>query len=154
MRRLRRACWHRYAYAGCNSSDNQPHVRPSGYHSRSHGSGGSANFGVRRPLRYLRYHLDLDDGQTRRMASTLNRLKLEREQSRVDAKRANHAVADLLTEDKVTLEQAKAALHARVASAERLQTELARTISEVSEMLDDDQREQFAELVRSGVISL
>lgn len=120
--------------------------------SRHHRSSG-ADFGVRRPLRHLRYHLDLDEGQTRRVAAVLNRLKLEREQAGVDSKRAMHSLADLLLRDDSNVEQFAAALAPRVKSAERLQAETARALAEIAEVLDLDQRQQLADMVRSGLLS-
>ena len=121
---------------------------------RSGHSRGSADFGVRRPLRYLRYHLDLDDGQSRRVAAILNRVKLEREQAEVDNKRAMHALADTLVRDDAHVEQLRTALDPRVKSAERLQAETARALNELGEVLDADQLQQFADMLRSGLISL
>ncbi len=129
------------------------------YETRQHGRyGRGGDFGVRRPLRYLRYHLDLDDSQSRRMAAVLNRLKLEREQAQVDEKRSVQAVAGLLSEavtDRAALQDAlKEALSPRVTTAQHLQAEVARALQEICEILDDDQRNQFADLVASGAIAL
>ena len=109
---------------------------------------------MRRPLRYLRYHLDLDESQTRRVAAILNELKLEREQARVDDKRSLHALADMLTREDSGAEHFKTALEPRVTSAERMRTEVANALSEICKVLDPDQLEELADLVRSGQISL
>ena len=81
-------CGPRFAYAGI--------YLPTTCESRQHRSGRGASFGVRRPLRYLGYHLDLDASQMRKVAAILNRLKTEREQADLDEKRSNAALADLL----------------------------------------------------------
>ena len=126
------------------------------YETRSHARGraGGSSFGVRRPLRYLRYHLDLDETQTRKVAVILNALKLEREQAEVDEKRILHSLADILTRDDTSAAHYETALEGRVKSAERMKSEVARALNEMNQLLDPDQREEFAQLVRSGQISL
>ena len=143
-------CWPwRFAYAANTQNTYQKHV----YESRWHGNRGR-NFGVRRPLRYLTYHLDLDENQTRRMASVLNQLKTEREQAELDEKRTTAELARLLENGTPTLDEARQALAARVESAKVLQEETAKAIVSVSDFLDDDQREQFINLLLTGAISL
>ena len=143
-----RSCWYaRPAYAHWHGHANHKQH----YESRSHRHGGS--FGVRRPLRYLRYHLDLDDSQTRVVAAALNRLKLEREQARLDAQRSMHKLADLVAADTLLNEETKAALHEHEASSIRLREEWLSALRDISAALDADQREQFAELVRSGLFA-
>ena len=63
-----------YAYAGCTQVDSNP--RQSFYESRHYGRHrGRSGLGVRRPLRYLAYQLDLDEAQRRRVATALDALK-------------------------------------------------------------------------------
>ena len=158
---MRHYSWHgctprRLAYAfsyADHSTRRRNDRRQDAYETRSHRSHSSA-FGVRRPLRYLRYHLDLDESQTRRVAAILNELKLEREQARVDDKRSLHALADMLTREDSGAEHFKTALEPRVTSAERMRTEVANALSEICKVLDPDQLEELADLVRSGQISL
>lgn len=116
--------------------------------------GGRASFGVRRPLRYLSYHLDLDDSQMRKVAAILNGLKTEREQVALDEKRTVAAIADLMTGDAPLPEELRVALAPRLDSAERLQREIERAIQALHAALDADQREQFADLLRSGTIAI
>jgi hypothetical protein len=139
-------CGPRLAYAGL--------YFPTTCESRQHRAGRGASFGVRRPLRYLGYHLDLDDGQMRRVAAILNRLKTEREQAALDEKRSAAAVAELMTGETPLDEQLAAALAPRIDSAERLKGEITRAIKELHEVLDADQRERLADLLRSGTLSL
>lgn len=112
-----------------------------------------AQFGVRRPLRYLSYQLDLSENQMRRMASVLNAIKNQREQSVLDEKRAATAIADLVANGTPTLEDLNEALAPRTQSAEQLHAEIARALVQISDMLDEDQRGQFAGLLLSGAIS-
>lgn len=146
--------WHCYPVHACSvrsrSSD-----RHAPYSTRQHGSSRrGGGFGVRRPLRYLRYQLDLDESQTRRLAAVLNRLKLERDQGQIDEARSTQALADLVMHEKVLPEEVKAALAPRLKTAERLQAEIALSLAEICEILDADQRDVFADLLRDGAISL
>jgi len=97
--------------------------------------------------------LDLSENQMRRMASALNAIKNEREQSTLDEKRTVMAIADLMTDGTPTLEELNAALEPRNKSAEQLHAEIAQAMVQISDMLDEDQREQFASLLSSGAIS-
>lgn len=122
--------------------------------SRWHHRGGASNFGVRRPLRYLAHHLDLDESQTRRMAAVLNQLKTEREQATLDEKRTVTALAAMLEDGTPTLDEARAVLDERVRSAETLKEETARAVVAISDFLDDDQREVFINLLLTGSVTL
>lgn len=135
------------AYAGY--AEHAP-MRSHSHRSRS----GGASFGVRRPLRYLSHHLDLDESQTRQVAAILNQLKTEQEQAKLDHKRSVMAVAGLLAGDAPLAEEVRATLAPRVVTAERLQQEVSRAIEALCQVLDDDQRQQLADLLSSGAISL
>lgn len=144
MRHYCRSMYWRPAYAhGCSS-------RNTHYETRSHRG---AQFGVRRPLRYLGYQLDLSENQMRRMGSVLNAIKNEREQLALDEKRTLSAVADLLTEGVPTLEELNDALALRNTSSEKLQGEIAQALAQIADMLDEDQREQFVGLLVNGSIA-
>ncbi len=121
--------------------------------SSRHHRGGRGDFGVRRPLRYLRYQLDLDDTQTRRAAAILNRLKLEREQAQLDEERGLQALADRVEAGETEQGNLQSVLDARVKSAEHMQHEVAAAVSALCEVLDEDQRLRLAELMRSGSIA-
>ncbi|MCG8436009.1 MAG: hypothetical protein MJA83_18470 [Gammaproteobacteria bacterium] len=136
----------RYAYA---TSSKKPF-----YESRWHSRGGGRSFGVRRPLRYLAYRLDLDESQTRRMATVLNQLKTEREQADLDEKRTVASMAALLEEGTPTLDEVREALSGRVSSAEHLREETAKALVAISDFLDQDQREEFINLLLTGSIAL
>jgi Spy/CpxP family protein refolding chaperone len=143
-------CWPwRFAYP-VNHSD-KPHYR-SHYETRWQQRGGR-NFGVRRPLRYLAHRLDLDDSQTRKMASILNQLKTEREQAELDEKRTVAGMANLLADGTPTLDEIREVLSGRVRSAEHLQEETAKAVVAISNFLDDDQRDEFTNLLLTGAVS-
>ena len=147
MRHFNHLCYSRYwrpAYAsGCVDTS-------SVYETRKHRG---AQFGVRRPLRYLSYQLDLSENQMRRMSSALNAIKNEREQATLDEKRTVTAIADLMADGTPTLEEFGKALQPRTRNAEQLQAEIARGLVQISDILDEDQREQFIGLLLSGAIS-
>ena len=147
MRYFNHLChsWNRRpAYASGNAESS------ACYETRSHRG---AQFGVRRPLRYLSYQLDLSENQMRRMSSVLNGIKNEREQATLDEKRTLTAIADLMGGGTPTLEEFGEALQPRTRSAEQLQAEIARGLVQISDILDEDQREQFVGLLLSGAIS-
>src|SRR5262249_25403095 len=60
------------------------------------GQEGGGQFGVRRPLRFLAYKLDLNETQVAELARILDELKTERAQVAVDDRRAVSAFADAL----------------------------------------------------------
>ena len=137
----------RYAFAHAYHQPSYESRKHSSY--RSHGG-----FGVRRPLRYLGYHLDLDDEQMRRVAAILDRLKNEREQAKLDESRTVSELAALVVKEGVSIDDLKAALAPRVASAERLQLVVARAVQEITEVLELEQREEFAYLLSNRSIVL
>ena len=122
------------------------------YESRWHNRGGS-NFGVRRPLRYLAHRLDLDDSQTRRMASVLNQLKTEREQAELDEKRTVAAMANLLADGTPTLDEVRGTLSGRVKSAEQLLEETAKAVVSICDFLDYDKRDVLNKLLLTGYVN-
>ena len=138
-----------YAYAGASTRS------PFNMESRGHHRRGSSSFGVRRPLRYLTYQLDLDDGQMRKVAAILNRLKTEQEQAEVDHRRTVGVLAEFITQDDEPLDESlKVALTPRVDSAKRLRDETMRAVRELHALLDAQQRERLAELLDSGTVAL
>ena len=137
---------HAYGYPARRSSN---YSDSTAYQSRRHRGRTGSSFGVRRPLRYLAYHLDLDDGQVRRIAAIMDRLKTEREQANLDESRTVTKVASLVTNPDVSVDLLKDALAPRVASAEHLQLATARALQDIIVELDAEQREDFAYLLNS-----
>ena len=125
------------------------------YETRRHNRhAGRGDFGVRRPLRYLSYHLDLDEAQRRKVAASFERIKLEREQASLDKKKSDANVADQLLREDVSVADLSQALAERSKADETLQTVLAKELYEIVAVLDEEQREEFAHLVRTGVLKL
>ena len=116
-------------------------------------SGGGA-FGVRRPLRFLAWKLELNDGQVAELATILNDLKTERAQAAVDDRRTVAAFANAVAGEAFDTAQAGEAAAARVKSAERLKDAVTTALSRIHAVLDAEQRKSFAYLIRTGAISL
>ena len=123
------------------------------YESRSQ-RGRGANFGVRRPLRYLAHRLDLDDSQVRRLAAVLNALKTEREQAALDERRSVAAIAELVENGVPTLDESRAALEARSTTTERLNEQTAKAVVAIADLLDEDQRKKFSAMLLSDAVRL
>ena len=152
--RYRSLCWPmRHAYAGnCNTRNEKSHSTESFMESRWHGRRG-ASFGVRRPLRYLAHNLELDEHQVRRMATVLNQLKTEREQAALDEKRTVAGIAALMAEGTPTLEECRTELKGRTRATEQLNEETSKAIVAICELLDDDQRAEFVDLLLTGAFA-
>jgi len=118
------------------------------------GDVGGGTFGVRRPLRFLAHKLDLDDRQVAELARILSELKTERAQAEVDHRRSTSAFADRIADP--TFDEAKVAevAGARVRTAEHLRDALVKALGKIHALLNTDQREKLAYLIRTGVLSL
>lgn len=125
------------------------------YESAPHGGElGSGAFGVRRPLRFLAFKLDLDEQQVAELARILDDLKTERAQAEVDSRRSTAAFADALGGESFDAEKAATAGAMRVATAERLREAVTAALSRIHAMLDAPQRERLAYLIRSGTLQI
>jgi Spy/CpxP family protein refolding chaperone len=131
--------------------------RSTWYEHRGRRGHRSGNFGVRRPLRYLSYQLDLDESQRRQVAAALDSVKIEREQMALDEKKMVSELADLVqagptdaAESRLSTDALKDTLSTRVRSSEQLQKRIAKALKQIVEVLDPDQRQEFAYLIRTG----
>ena len=142
-----------YAFAGYSSRASRacnldaPHT----YESRR---GRRGTMGVRRPLRYLSYHLDLDEEQRRQVAASFDRVKLERAQADVDHKRSRNKLADEIISDAVSVDQIRNILTERVEADAKMHTVVAKELFEIARVLDPEQRDEFAHLIRTGIVQL
>ena len=125
------------------------------YEAAHHDSelGGGA-FGVRRPLRYLAHKLDLDEAQVAELARILSELKTERAQAEVDGRRATAAFADALGGETFDTDRANAAGAIRVASAEHLRDAVVKAIARIHALLEPEQRERLAYMIRTGTLQI
>jgi Spy/CpxP family protein refolding chaperone len=111
-------------------------------------------FGVRRPLRFLAYKLELEEAQVEELASILNDLKTERAQGEVDHRRSTAAIAAAIAGETLDQSQLAAATDARVKSAERLRDAVVKAIGRIHAMLTAEQRTRFAYLIRTGALTI
>lgn len=125
---------------------------PGAHFAAGHDEHGS--FGVRRPLRFLAHKLDLDEKQAASVARILDELKTERAQAAVDDRRTTSAFASAFEGGTFDGEAAGKAADARVESAKRLRDAVVKALGEIHAVLDAEQRETFAYLIRTGVLSI
>jgi Spy/CpxP family protein refolding chaperone len=116
--------------------------------------GFGGGWGVRRPLRFLAHKLDLDQKQIAELARILDELKIERAQAEVDDRRARAEFADAVLGATFDAGKAGAAGERRVQSAAKLRDALTRALAAIHAVLSPEQRERFAYLIRTGVLTL
>jgi len=116
------------------------------------GECGGAAFGVRRPLRFLAYKLDLDDDQVSELAAILSELKTERAQAAVDHRRSTSAFADAMAGEAFDAGRVAAIAQERVKTAESLRDAVVRALERIHRLLRPEQRSRFAYLVRTGAL--
>jgi Spy/CpxP family protein refolding chaperone len=144
------------AFAQCGGFGGWPGCRPEG--GRGHteeeyeGGYGSGGFGVRRPLRFLAYKLDLDERQIAALARILDQLKTERAQAEVDRRRSVAAFADALAGDTFDAAKAGEGGDLRTKSAANLRDAVLKALQEIHAVLNPDQRARLAYLIRSGAL--
>lgn len=129
---------------GCGSPREHHHYASPGY------EGGG--FGVRRPLRFLAWRLQLDETQVTEFAKILSDLKTERAQGEVDDRRALTAFADAVSGESFDEAKAKAAADERVKSLERIQVQVVHALGRIHALLQPEQREKLAYLIRTGAL--
>ncbi len=164
------AWWHARQHGACGDRDCSASAdggagggstgAPWGWHAAPHGGEGrgddfgSGSFGVRRPLRFLAFKLDLDEAQATEFAAILSALKTERAQSAVDQRRTTSAFADALAAESFDENAAKAAAAERVKSAERVEAAVQHALGRMHAVLRPDQRTRLAYLLRTGALSM
>lgn len=124
------------------------------FHFGPGGGEDGGGFGVRRPLRFMAWKLELNEAQVEQLAGILDALKTERAQVAVDLRRSVGAFADALTGEVFDTEAATVAAGLRVTSAERLKTVVVDALAKTHKLLTPDQRKQLAYLLRSGQLTI
>ena len=115
-------------------------------------AGGS--FGVRRPLRFLAYKLQLEEPQVAELARILDEIKTERAQAAVDQRRALSAFAEAIEGEAFDERKAAAGAAIRLQSAERLRGAVVTALGRLHKLLDPHQRGRLAYLIRTGTLSI
>lgn len=116
------------------------------------GDFGGGSFGVRRPLRFLAYKLELREEQVAELARVLDDLKTERAQAAVDQRRTTAAFADAVGGESFDANAVTEAASARVKSAERLKEAVVKALAKIHALLDPEQRAKLAYLLRTGAL--
>ena len=153
----RHASEHHGAHASCGPAAcgpggrRQRHRGPDDHEAAGEDGGG---FGVRRPLRFMAWKLELDENQVDKLAAILADLKTERAQAAVDHQRSVGTFADVLSPETFDKDAARAAANARVVTAERLRDAVVKTLEKTHALLTPDQRKQLAYLLRSGQLTI
>ena len=114
---------------------------------------GGAGLGVRRPLRFLAWKLDLTAEQLEGAARILERLKIERAQAAVDQRRSAADLADAIEHEAFDNAQADAATEKRVTAALAVQRAVAKALADLHGILEPDQRRRLAMLIRTRAIT-
>ena len=130
---------------------------PGGWRAGWRGGGddfGGGPFGVRRPLRFLAFKLNLSEQQVADLARILDELKTERAQAAVDDRRTTAAFADALGLEKFDEPKAAEGGALRVKSAERLREAVTKALGRIHALLDSGQRAQLAYLIRTGALAI
>jgi len=145
--------------AGCGPAEHRAR-----YHGREYGlSGedeaahlgfGGGAFGVRRPLRFLAYKLQLEEAQVGELARILDEIKTERAQAAVDHRRAISAFADAIEGEAFDESKANFGAAVRVQSADRLRSAVVTALGRLHKLLDPQQRARLAYLIRTGTLSI
>ena len=144
-------CEPSYAGAGCGSS---PRSHGYGMRLETRGHGGTGpGMGVRRPLRFLAWKLELDEDQLSEVAKILGELKTERAQGEVDRAKRLAALADAMAGESFDASRAEEGAALRVASAERLRSASVKALASLHALLSPEQRKTLAYLIRTGSVS-
>ena len=106
--------------------------------------------GVRRPLRFLAWKLELDDDQLGEVAKILAELKTERAQGEVDRAKRLAAFADAVSAEAFDASRAGEGAALRVASAERMRSATLKALERLHALLEPEQRQTLAYLIRTG----
>ena len=125
-------------------------------HGPEGGDGGEAfgSFGVRRPLRFLAFKLELDEAQVTELAAVLSELKTERAQAAVDQRRTTSSLAEAVSGESFDESKARAAADERTKSTERVQGAVVRALARIHALLKPEQRAKLAYLLRTGALSI
>jgi Spy/CpxP family protein refolding chaperone len=158
------AFWHGHRHAGCGEGGHFGHHGGGGRGWHGHpgdgfeagGGGGDegGGFGVRRPLRFLAYKLELDEPQVAELAAILSELKTERAQASVNYRRSTTSLAEAVAAEAFDEAKVKEATGQRVKSDEAVQAAVARSLGRIHALLRPEQRSKLAYLLRTGALSI
>jgi len=129
---------------------------PGGFHGAwaAPGFDEGGALGVRRPLRFLAYKLDLGEEQVAAFAAILDALKTERAQSAVDQRRRISALAEAVEGASVDEARLEVVGQEQQRTEQRMHDAVARALKAMHAALDDEQRRKLAYLLRTGALTL
>jgi Spy/CpxP family protein refolding chaperone len=139
------------AHCGCETESHH-HPYGPGEHHHWPGPSFSGGLGVRRPLRFLAWKLELDEPQITQLATVLNALKTERAQAEVDDRRALSLYAEAAEGETFDAVKAGEAARLRTQSAERVQQQVVESLRRIHTLLEPEQRGRLAYLLRTGTL--
>ncbi|MCZ6887009.1 MAG: hypothetical protein O7H39_00835 [Gammaproteobacteria bacterium] len=157
---FRYGCWQyqpAFALAFADPQTRCAPVRRRWHHTEQrpmYSLGAGPMLGVRRPLRFLTWKLDLDDDQVHELAGVLRRLKTARAQAQVDWETSVADLADTFATTEFDSANTNDAIEGRKKSAAVLQDQVLAALQRLHGILDDDQRREFAYLLRSGGLAI
>ena len=128
--------------------------RPGHHHEEGDRFEARSGFGVRRPLRFLAYKLDLNEKQITELARILDELKTERAQAEVDDRRALAEFSDAVAGEAFDSSKASSAGERRVQSAAKVRDTLINALQQIHALLSPEQRQRLAYLIRTGVLAV
>jgi Spy/CpxP family protein refolding chaperone len=105
-------------------------------------------------LRFLAYKLGLDEAQVAELARILADLKTERAQAAVDHRRTVTAFADAISADAFDAAKAGEGASLREKSEERVRQAVVDALGKIHKILNPEQRNRLAYLIRTGTLSL
>lgn len=110
--------------------------------------------GVRRHLRFLAYRLGLSEEQVASFAAILDRLKTERAQVAVDARRRISGLAEAI--EGASFDDALVAGigDEQLRSESRIRDAVNEALKQMHGALDDEQRKKLAYLLRTGALTI
>jgi hypothetical protein len=111
-------------------------------------------FGVRRPLRFLAYKLELSEDQVGVLAMVLDELKTERAQAAVDQRRRVSALAEAIEGAAFDEQRIHSASEDQQKSEERIRSAVAAALRKIHAVLDEEQRKRLAYLLRTGALQI
>ena len=147
------ACWHYATQPGDSGAARGDGARQPLRQSMFSWSGGPI-FGMRRPLRHLAWKLNLTDAQIRDVVDVLDKMKTAYNQARLDRDRSTSEIAAVFSAAAFDAERAGSALSMRTRATDALNQELLAAMRRIFELLNEDQRRDFAYLLRSGAFAL
>lgn len=139
-------------YCGPRWGASQPFTESPHHHFP--GFSHSPGLGVRRPLRFLAWKLQLDEAQMKQVATILDQLKIERAQAEVDDRRAVSLLAEAAEGETFDRTKAEEAAALRTKSAGVVQQKVVESLERLHALLSPEQRGRLAYLLRTGALMM